>query len=370
MRYYDITVGGMHITSHPNGVSAPPNPGALNVEFDVLQSSEHIPGGGAGGTGNSQVRVWGVSLQDIAQSRNLANQSVSLSGGMGKGLPLANPAQAGLLIKGTVWQAFGNWQGTNMSLDLVIMPGTGQTAPALPGDPLPAKNLVWNWPANTPMSTAIQQTLKSGYPNYSVNLNISANLKRPNNEWAVFQNLTQLAEHVNATSRDILGQTNGSGQPYQGVGIAIVNDAFVVDDGTGGADSPKEIAFTDLVGQVTWIGINTVQVPCVMRGDINFGDFIKLPPGQVAVTASSYPTLRQGSIFSGSFKVIKIRHVGNFRQPMGQAWITILDAITSGDSPGTVAAAATPGATSPATAGDQTTTRPGLGPTTPPGGGS
>lgn len=366
MRYYDITVGGMHVTSHPNGLTAPPTPGALNVEFDILQGPEHIPGGGAGGTGNSQVRIWGISIQDIAQARSLSNKAISVRAGMGKGLPLANPAQAGLLIKGQVWQAFGNWQGTNMSLDLIVIPGTGTAPPALPGDPLPAKNLTWIWPANTSMSDAIKQALTVAYPNFAVNLNISANLKRPNNEWAIFQNLTQFAEHINATSRDILGKSNSSGQNYPGVSLVLRNDAFYVDDGTGGPTNPKSILFTDLVGQVTWIGLNTIQVAVVMRGDLNVNEYIKLPPGQVAVTAQSYPSVRQGSIFQGSFQIIKIRHVGNFRQPMGQAWMTVIDAITSGQSPGTQGASAAPGATVPSTAGDETTVRPGLGPTTVP----
>ena len=143
MRYYDITIGSatpagggnsssgslLHYTSHPQGVHAPPYPGALNVELEIYQGVGHVP------TGNSMVRVWGISIEDIGQGAVFGGQNVVVQGGMGVGLPLANPAQAGLLITGTAWQVFGNWQGTVMTLDVILIAGTNLAPPlaALPG---------------------------------------------------------------------------------------------------------------------------------------------------------------------------------------------------------------------------------------------
>ena len=81
-----------------------------------------------------------------------------------------------------------------------------------------------------------------------------------------------------------------------------------------------------MIGQVTWIDYQTVQLNCVMRADLHVGDYIKMPPGQVTTTAQSYSQFRQGSVFQGTFQISRIRHVGNFRQPMGEAWITTIDA--------------------------------------------
>ena len=36
--------------------------------------------------------------------------------GMSKGLPLAKPAQQGLVLEGTVWQVLGNWQELSYGL--------------------------------------------------------------------------------------------------------------------------------------------------------------------------------------------------------------------------------------------------------------
>jgi hypothetical protein len=37
-----------------------------------------------------------------------------------KGLPLANPAQAGVILEDTIFQGYGNWIGVEQYLDLVF----------------------------------------------------------------------------------------------------------------------------------------------------------------------------------------------------------------------------------------------------------
>jgi hypothetical protein len=86
LRYYNLIIGtggsalnslssgGGRFTSHPNGPSNLPDPGALNVEFDITVTSMlRDPTLGF-------VRVWGISLQDISQAHNLNPPS---QGGIG-----------------------------------------------------------------------------------------------------------------------------------------------------------------------------------------------------------------------------------------------------------------------------------------------
>jgi hypothetical protein len=40
---------------------------------------------------------------------------------------------------------------------------------------------------------------------------------------------------------------------------------------------------------------------------------------------TQFANIRNGSIFTGTFTVRSVRHVGNFRQASGTSWITILD---------------------------------------------
>jgi len=336
VRYYNIQIGtpsastalnslgagGGRYTSHPNGPGAPPDPGALGAELDLLDVGAHFA------TGQSWVRIWGVGLSDIAQARNLnpANGGgiglpITVSGGMGKGLPLANPAQAGVLIEGSIWQAFGNWQGVKQSLDLNLIPGSGRSPPLL-GDQAPPVNISFNWMAGTALSTALANALKTAFPNYKQKIAVSPKLVRANTETASYHSLTEFSHYLQDISTSII-KTPG----YLGVTIGLNNDTITVSDGTQSFGTPKNILFTDLVGQPTWIGLIEIQVSVIMRGDLNVMDQIKLPAGQVTTTAASLPSLRQGSVFQGTFQILRLHHVGNSRQPEGEAWITTIDAV-------------------------------------------
>jgi hypothetical protein len=52
-------------TSHPGGTNQPPDPGALQIEFDLPRVASHRPQGG------THIRVSGVGLQMISQAANL-----------------------------------------------------------------------------------------------------------------------------------------------------------------------------------------------------------------------------------------------------------------------------------------------------------
>ena len=131
---FDGLLGGASYTSFVNGQSLP---GAWNVELDIPVIGAATPQGSAG------ARIWGISRQEISQANDLNGKNISIFGGMQKGLPLANPAQSGLLVQGFIFQAFGNWIGTDMTLDFVINPGqaTSSTPGGLGTLPKP-KNLV------------------------------------------------------------------------------------------------------------------------------------------------------------------------------------------------------------------------------------
>ena len=166
-RYYDIQLSspntGALLKRYSSFTNAKSDPGALKVEMDVMVAAVDEP------FGTSYVRVWGVGIKDISQASNLNNANISVSAGMQKGLPLANPQQAGPIVTGSVAQAFGNWQDTNMTLDLQIRVGSYNPSPNPP-------NLVFNWLKGQPLSTAILNTLQTAYPGAKVNINISPKL--------------------------------------------------------------------------------------------------------------------------------------------------------------------------------------------------
>jgi hypothetical protein len=116
---------------------------------------------------------------------------------------------------------------------------------------------------------------------------------------------------------------------YPGVGCCLQNGKITVHDGTA-PTGPKQILFTDLVGQPCWIDIATIQIKTVLRGDLAVNMLIKLPPTPVIITAdaqsgnASDPALT----FQGVFRIKSLRHIGNSRNPDGSsAWCTVIESL-------------------------------------------
>jgi len=313
MRYYDIQISDPstgNIFKRFSSIdprSGSTLPGALNIELDVPIYTYDAPAGYA------FVRVWGIALTDIGQSSNFNGKTIKVFAGMAKGLPLANPTQAGLIAQGKIFQAFGNWQGVNQTLDFVFYADTGSAdAP---------QNLVINWKAGMQLSAAIASTLQTAFPTYKQSINISQNLVQAHDEPGVHQSLTQFANYINTISRSIIGGA------YSGVRMLIRDNTFLVYDGTT-PTTPKSIVFTDVIGQPVWKDLATIGIYCVLRHDIQVGDYISLPQSQVTTTAQSYSAYRNNLVFQGSFLVTRVRHVGNFRDPDAASWVTTIDAVT------------------------------------------
>ncbi len=309
MRYYTIVITNAagkvvrNYTSFPNGR---PDLNALDIELDIQLAPSHQP------VGNSFVRIWGISLQEIAQAPQYNGMTIQVYGGMQKGLPLANPAQAGLLVSGSIQQAFGNWVGTSQTLEFYFGVQTGSAAAP--------KNLVLNWLAKKPLGPALTACLSAGYPGYSVSVDVRASLIQARDEISYHGTLTQLAEFVNDLTRKIVGGA------YSGVNIVLKEKAFSIYDGTT-PKKPKMIQFNDLIGQPTYSDFAEISIMTVMRSDLNIGDYIQLPATRVTVTANSLSQFRQSSTFQGTFLLTYLRHLGRFRQRDAGSWTTLVKII-------------------------------------------
>ena len=102
-RFYSLTITPQGsttpfrtYTSHPNNIY---DPAALNIEYDALVGPYGTPNGA------STVTVYGIPLQDLTQAQQFAGMTLELKAGMRAGLPLVNPAQAGTILKGTIFQS-------------------------------------------------------------------------------------------------------------------------------------------------------------------------------------------------------------------------------------------------------------------------
>ena len=292
------------------------NLAALNVYLDLPVATYDSPISTSG-----LVKIWGLPLAYISQASNLNGKRIVVYGGMSPGLPLADPSQQGILVTATIQQAFGNWQGTNQTLDMYIRPSEG--------GPLAPRNIIFDWKKDTPMAQAIQNALTTAFKKegYKVNVNISPNLIAYENMPAAYGSVKIFAENMRPLSKNIL--TNNL---YPGVQIMFQDGTFYVYDvdkkGTSNIN-PTEIKFTDYIGQPTWIQPGSISFKTVMRADIAVGDYVKLPEQSTfyqLTNVGSQSQERRRSAFNGVYYIKSVRHLGEFRQRGGDNWCTVFEA--------------------------------------------
>ncbi|WP_321943141.1 hypothetical protein [Paraburkholderia tropica] len=334
------------------------NRAAQLIQMDIPVTAAHTP------MANAYVKIYGISLAEIAQAADLNGLNVAIYGGFAAGLPLATPAQAGMLCSGQILQAFGNWINTEQSLSIYVqaggssgssaqttgVPSTTSTTPAPTTNDTPA-NLTFSWTPGQTLLAAITKSLSTAFPQYGISGAISANLvKSGASANGFYSTLQQFAQDMNAKSLSaILGYAPGVNAVYQGVAISLQNNTFCVQDGSS-PTTAKQLQVVDFVGQPTWGQPYRVQATVMMRADLNFGDFVIMPalPGVISAGSASqyynvsptntYATAKSGSIFSGTFQIVGIRHVGDSRNGDGTAWATTLELLQTSASASTASA--------------------------------
>lgn len=288
--------------------------GALRVEIDAPVAPTAVPVGG------TRVRVWGVSLQEIGQQAQLAGMDIVVQGGVAAGLPLAKPQQAGVLFSGQVFQAFGEWSGTEMALELVVTPKWGtQDVPV---------NLSGVWKKGSPVSQILASAFSAAFPDLKQDINVTDLVVGEDQPFA-YKTLAAFAQYIKRIT-----QTLGGGD-YMGVDIYLDNSVVRAYDQF--AQPPTvQIAFEDMVGQPTWIDTATVNTRFVMRSDITVGGYIQFPQGLAAPYVLTAPPAaapnapsRNKAAFQGTFYVTEVHHFGDSRQPTADAWVTMVNAVSA-----------------------------------------
>jgi hypothetical protein len=338
LRYYDVTIsdpvsgqvfqmsptgtgfikaaGGTTFTSWANGKNIA---GALNIEFDVPIVPLHTP------QGQFYLRVWGIGLPMISQASQLAGMNILMKVGMQKGLPLANPAQNGVILEGEIFQGYGNWEGVNQTLDLVFNAK----------DLEPDNGVNFNWAAGTPLKNALQQCFAQAFPGYKVNFdNLTATLSQSAPEAGTYPSLTTFAQYLQQRTQP-MGASSTGNKSYPGVYIRIQSASKTI-YAYDTAFQTVNLQFQDLIGQPTWIDPGTVNFKAVMRSDISVGNLVKFPQGVQQPFALTSTIAAPGSpassktAFQGNFRINDVHHFGNFRQADAQSWNTTFRAVAMG----------------------------------------
>jgi hypothetical protein len=302
-------------TSVPNGVF---DPNALLVEFDFLSFNN-----AESGTDGATITIHGVGFSNITQAQKFTGRNVQVRAGMSGGLPLEDPTQAGIILSGQIVQAWANWVGTEMDLNFLVFPSKNNYR--TPGQ------FVVNWLAGTPLQAALTVTLKTAFPGLTPIFNLSQPYILGRNVVHTCRTLQELAPLIKSTT---------ASPGFAGVNVSTpINNTIVVSDNLNvtGQAQPKQIKYTDLIGQPTWIGSASMMVTTVMRADIQVGSLLIMPfgpggPGQVTLTnvgvnpGQLQPSnINYATAFQGQFSVTAVRHVGNSRDTGPTAWVSIFE---------------------------------------------
>ena len=291
-------------------------PGALNIEFDLPVLTADIP------AGNGFLKIWGIDLATLNKASMLNAMNITIAAGMKTGLPLANeqvaayPVRNGIIFQGTIFQAFGNWQGTEQSLDMIL---TTRLSPAPEIKPKSNRPIVFNCQAGQPFQGAISQALSLAGITSKVNVSPLLTPAEP----VIFQcsNITTFAQAILDQSKLVMKNPN-----YLGVKtIKTVYGYDCTDNTVPGA--PIGVFFNDLIGQPTWLDYLVVQMKLVLRSDISVGATVLMPPSIMLNKAKIYGVVKNDISFKGTGWVQHVRHIGNFRQQDANSWATVVDSI-------------------------------------------
>ena len=260
---------------------------------------------------------------------SLSNE-IDIEVGMAKGLPFSNPDQKGLIISGSVLQSYANWQGNLVTLDLIIT--NSVVTPSV------EVNLVLDWKKGTLLETALKRAIENAYPltngkKTQVLGSLSPNLIAIQDYPAIYTNVESLNKYLNDKSKEIV---NVKG--YIGVSVGTTSTGFIITDGTSPPAKTTTVNFPDIIGNLTWIDLFTIQAKLTMRGDLNIGNYIIFPKNAPTVNtaASALTQLRNNVSFQGTFFINRIRQVGSNRQSDGNSWVTIVDCLVAFNLPKTV----------------------------------
>jgi hypothetical protein len=342
------------------------NPNALDIELNVRSIGY---GNNAGDTKQgSYVRIYGVSLPEIGQQFKLTNKNIVIKAGMSDGLPLAKREQQGVILSARIWQALGNWEGVDKTLELMLYPAN-----------IKPSNYQFLWEKDQLLADAIRTTLAGSDMGASKLVgNISPRLKNNSGraKGGIYKSFEEFAATILSLSRapEFADIKTLTGRPYEGVqlfkrpginatittvgtptqpppappvgvtpgGTSSSSDIYMTDKTFAEGDTrtptkPLELKYEDFIGQPTWIENSVISFKTVMRADIRVADFVKFPewpfgnlfgvitPG--ATGGQLYSPSRNNLAFQTSFFIRSVNHIGRFRSPEASSWVTVFEGV-------------------------------------------
>ena len=310
MRYYNILI------SNPDGSKflefEGKNGTGLNIELNAVIND-------LSQTGTATLKVFNLPLKYFLRQSDFRGKTILIKGGMSKGLPLANPAQQGILIFGEIQYCIGERiKGINFLTFSIIY--TAAT---------PQKNgFILDFKKGTKLSDALRNTMQNAgvlASNFSINLD--------DNKWIATHDYLSCYKTDKQLAKAINDMTSGRIK----LALNAPPKKYLITDGSSVKQTPKVISIFDFVGQPTWNGgtspdgkvvTGNFDLPVVLRGDIFWFDEIEIQDPQVSKVgvnaAIGLPDFARVG-FTGKAQVVQLTFIANYAAAGGENWVTILN---------------------------------------------
>ena len=341
MRWYTIkmtppktgkTISGLPLTYTSLNNLGYPNPGALEISFDIVNAEGHNIGPSA------HLRIHNVPLSICQICRNYQGMKIEISAGFlnngTSGFKLARQWQSGVIAFGYIQACIPNYMGTEMVLDFIIIP-TATGSPYVGSPEYFAQNspkpYVFNWTKGQDFREAIVKTFKT--LGLKVNGTVSSKVKNNTNVTIsnVCSNFTTFCEYINEKTQNLVDPpVQGKNQTYDGVSIVYTAiDTVTIFDNTYGGGIVNLYA-DEFIGQPSVFTPRGLEVQSIhpLRSDVFLPAYVQFPnittlisPSVGAVAGAQQKPLTSANT---KLKVKQVRHLGRFRDPTAQGWATYI----------------------------------------------
>ena len=302
--------------------------GALEIQFDIEVAPFDMM------TSNSSLKIYNPPLFAMKNAFAYQGMEIEISAGFanynGAGLPLADPTTSGVIGRGQVVLCYGNFQGTDMCLDIAFAPPLGAKGmQAISKDSKFKFN--FNWDKSTDLSTALKTAFTpSGIKN--INLNLTAPIDLQDKSVQIYANdIRSFALSFRQKTQALMLPTYQGNRLIGGLGIHQVDKETIDVVDYRRSDAVQVIHPQEIIGQPTVAFTNdmwAVQSVHPLRADILLTGKniqLKVDNNRFVVTPSQIYSAKELLFDSQSLLIQKIRHSGKFRDSSQSGWITTIE---------------------------------------------
>ena len=307
------------------------NPGALEIEFDFENVACHQL------QPLSHLRIYNPPLETIQNSAAYQGMFMQLKAGFtnygGADLPLSDPTTSGLIGFGTVFSSWANWVGTDLALDLLIIP-TATGSPQVGYVPSGTASYYFEWRRGKTLKEELENTFSCR--GYTIEGTINPDVKNIGQDIAISApDLVSFSQQLLKITKDIFKDEKYSGVYMQETGVSIIS----IWDNSQETD-PIRLQQSEFIGQPTITyssgpasGSLVAQSTHPMRGDISIAStYVQYPDALITLVQPNTGKYGPGAgkplaIASKTLQIQRVRHTGRFRDTSNQGWVTVIDAI-------------------------------------------